>query len=95
MALERGCRRVEWLSYSYGEANSGLKYMKAISRGNNRVHWCLRPVLECMEPSRMGWLMAKGISRGIDGHETEFDLSTEYPWFIESRRALQLSLIHI
>ena len=82
-------RRVEWVSYSVGEARSTLPYMKAISRGNI-VHWLLRPVVECMDASRPGWLMARGVRRGIGGHSDEFGLSEAYPWFIESRRALQI-----
>ena len=83
-------RRVEWVSYSVGEARSRLRHMKAIIRGGAIVHWQLRPVLECMEPNRPGWLMRKGMPRGIGGHEEEFGLSEAYPWFIESRRALQI-----
>ena len=81
---------MEWVSYSIGEARSKLQYMKAIIRRDTIVHWHLRPVVECMEAKRPGWLMARGMSRGIGGHEDEFGLSEEYPWFIESRRALQI-----
>ena len=82
-------RHVEWVSFSSLEARSGIGYMKAVCRGKNIVHWSLKPVIEVMEPSRGGWLLARGIARGIDGHGEEFELPTSYPWFIESRKALQ------
>ena len=83
-------RHVEWVSYSIGEARSKLPFMKAITRRGNIVHWQLRPVVQCMEPRRPGWLMQRGVPLGIAGHEDEFGLSDKYPWFIESRRALQI-----
>ena len=76
-------RRVEWVSYSVGEARSKLRFMKAIIRGGIIVHWHLRPMVECMEAKRPGWLMARGMPRGISEHEGEFELSEESPWFIE------------
>ena len=82
-------RRVEWVSYSQGESKSGLAFMKAIIRGD-AVHWQLRPVLDCLEPGRTGWLTQRGLPKGIGWHKLEFELSDEYPWFIESRRALQM-----
>ena len=85
-------RRVEWVSYSDGEAKSKLRYMKAIRRtcegGQDIVHWQLRPVIEVMEPYERGWLMKGGLRRIIDVISDEFELVREYPWFIESKRDL-------
>ena len=85
-----GGRQVAWVSYSIREANSGLRFMKAIRRPGGYVHWQLRPVIDCMERKRPGWLLQRGVARGIGGHEEEFGLSTAYPWLIDSRRALQI-----
>ena len=65
--------------------------MKAVQRPRkgNVVHWRLRPVTDLMEPSRPGWLMQRGLPQGIGGIQEEFDLPTAYPWFLESRRAIQ------
>ena len=84
----RRCRSVVWVSYSLGEARSKLPYMKAISRGVVIVHWLLRPVVECVEAKRPGWLMARAMPRGIGGHEEELGLAEAYPWFFVSRRAV-------
>ena len=81
---------MEWVSFSCGDAMSKLPYMKAIIRLNGIVHWQLRPVVDCMVTNRPGWLMQKGVLRGVGGHRDEFGLSARYPWFIESRRALQI-----
>ena len=87
-------RRVEWVSYSDGEAKSKLRYMKAIRRtcecGKVIVHWQLRPMLDCIETERSGWLTQRGMKGGPGFLSDEFELDTEYPWFIESRRALSL-----
>ena len=82
-AHAREGRRVERVSYSFGEARSQLPFMKAITHRVKIGCWHLRPVVQCMEPKRPGWLMARGMPRGIGGHEGEFELSEEYPWFIE------------
>ena len=69
IAMERRSdRRVEWVSYSCGEANSSLKYMKAIWRPGAIVHWQLRPIVDCMEPKRTGWLVQNGLVHGIEAH---------------------------
>ena len=87
-------RCVRWVSYSKCEAKSGLPFMKAIVRPSRSgaVHWQLRPVVDCIEPGRPGWLMQRGLPLGVGGHQEEFELPLTYPWFIESRRALQHQL---
>ena len=82
-AHAREGRRVEWVSYSFGEARSQLPFMKAITRRVKIGCWHLRPVVQCMEPKRPGWLLARAMPRGIGGHGEEVELSEEYPWFIE------------
>ena len=82
-APARKASRVEWVSYAFDEARSQLPFMKAIPRRVKIGCWHLRPVVQCIEPKRPGWLMARGMPRGIGGHGEEFELSEEYPWFIE------------
>ena len=79
-------RRVYWVSFSQGEAKSGLPFMKAIVRNGSIVHWSLSSVASLMDKKRPGWLGQRGIRRDI---QEEFGLSEDYPWFIESRRAVQ------
>ena len=82
-------RAVYWISYSQGESQAGLPFMKAIVRQETIVHWQLRPVVDCIEPGHSGWLMQRGLPKGVGGHQEEFDLPSDYPWFLDSRRALQ------
>ena len=88
-------RRVEWVSYSDGEAKSKLRYMKAIRRtcegGQDIVHWQLRPVIDVMTPDdkqRGDKMRLRSLQLRKDFISDEFELDREYPWFIESRRAL-------
>ena len=88
-APARHARRVQWVSFSQVEAKSGLAFTKAISRENGVGHWHLRPAVDLMEPTRAGWLLQRGVPGGTGGHQEQFGLSEDYPWFIDSRRALQ------
>ena len=87
-APARNARRVHWVSFSQGEAESGLPFMMAICRPNGIVHWLLRPVTRLMDPKKTGFFGTRGIRSGTGEFQEEFGLSEDYPWFIESRRAL-------
>ena len=88
-APARNARRVHWVSFSQGEAESGLPFMMAICRPNGIVHWALRPVIILMEPKRSGWLGQRGIRSVRADIQEEFGLSEDYPWLIGSRRVAQ------
>ena len=94
-APARNARRVQWVSFSKGEAKTGLAFTKAISRENGVGHWHLRPAVDLMEPTRAGWLLQRGVPGGTCGHQEQFGLSEDYPWFIGSRRAVGVPQKHL
>ena len=75
-APARNARRVQWVSFSQGEAKSGFAFMKAIVRDGAIVHWSLSPMTSLMDQKRSGWLGQRGIRRDI---QEEFGLSEDYP----------------
>ena len=90
-APARNARRVQWVSFSQGEAESGLALMMAISRPNGIVHWLLRPVTRLMDPQKKRFLCifsGRKLYRTGEFQE-EFGLSEDYPWLIGSRRVVQ------
>ena len=89
-APARNARRVHWVSFSQGEAESGLPFMMAICRPNGIVHWLLRPVMNLMDPENIGYFNGGRKLYRESGFQEEFGLSEDYPWFIVSRRALQI-----
>ena len=44
-------------------------------------------MLDCIETERSGWLTQRGMKGGPGFLSDEFELDTEYPWLLESRRA--------
>ena len=89
-APARNARRVQWVSFSQGEAKSGLPFMKAIVRNGSIVQWSLSSVASLMDKKRPGWLGQRGIRSGTGDIQEEFGLSEDYPWLIGSRRVVQI-----
>ena len=89
-APARNARRVHWVSFSQGEAEFGLPFMMAICRPNGIVHWLLRPVMNLMDPENMSDFKGGRKLYRRRGFQEEFGLSEDYPWLIESRRAVQI-----
>ena len=89
-APARDARRVYWVSFSQGEAKCGLPFMMAICRPNGIVHWLLRPVTNLMEQENINSFKTGKKVYLSRGFQEEFGLSEDYPWFIGSRRAVEL-----
>ena len=94
-APARDARRVHWVTFSQGEAKSGLPFMMAICRPNGILHWLLRPMMNLMDPEKIGYFSGGNKLYRESGFQEEFGLSKDYPWFIGSRRAVGVPQKHL